>query len=182
MILKNEFCIITVSVNEQFSFGDPKNKKYDIVLNPKNYNAEDRIKAFEFDVNLFKEQKKIALISLIGEPAGDITVLDGTILTLLQNEAFLQIDVVKGEIIGIKPTDMFGSVFSLNKFGDDYIVHGEIEIARYNRDLEKLWSFSGRDIFASITGKRAFEMSDNLIKIYDFQDNYYEIDYDGKEI
>lgn len=94
----------------------------------------------------------------------------------------MQIDVVKGEIIGINPTDIFGSVFSPNKFGDDYIVHGEIEIARYNRDLEKLWSFSGRDIFASITGKRAFEMSDNLIKIYDFQDNYYEIDCDGKEI
>lgn len=182
MTLKNKFCVITFSVNEHFSFGDPKNKQYDIVLNPKNYNAEDHIKSFEFDVNLFKERKKIALISFIGEPTGDIVVLEGTVLTILQDETFLQIDVIKGEIIDEKPTDIFGSVFSINKFGDDYIVHGEIEIARYNNDFNKVWSFSGKDIFASITGKNAFEMTKNSIKLYDFQDNYYEIDYDGKEI
>lgn len=182
MILKNEFCVITISVNEHFSFNDSKNKKYDIVFNPQKYNADDDIKVFEIDVNLFKERKKIALISFIGEPTGNIAVLDGMILTIFQDEAFLQIDIIKGEIVNTKPTDIFGSVFSLNKFGDDYIVHGEIEIARYNSNLNKLWSFSGRDIFASITGKKAFEMSDNSIKLYDFQDNYYEIDYDGNEI
>ncbi len=182
MILKNKFCVITISVNEQFSFSDPKNKKYDIVLNPKKCNTKDHIKAFVFDVDLFKERKKIALVSFIGEPTGNIAVLEGTILTILQDETFLQIDVIKGEIINTKPTDMFGSVFSLNKFGNDYLVHGEIEIARYNSDLNKLWSFSGRDIFASVTGRTAFEMAENSIKLYDFQDNYYEIDYNGKEI
>ena len=182
MKLKNEFCAITLFVNEHFSFNDPKNKQYDIALNPNNYNAEDHIKAFEFDVNLFKERKKIALISFIGEPTGDIAVLDGSVLTILQDEIFLQIDVIEGKIISTKPTDMFGSAFSLNKFGDDYIVHGEIEIARYDSDFNKIWTFSGRDIFASITGKTAFEMSENSIKLYDFQDNYYEIDYNGKEV
>ena len=182
MILKDELCVITISVNEHFSFNDPKNKKYDIVLNPEKYNAEDNIKVLELDVNLFKERRKIALVSFIGEPTGDIAVLEGTILTIIQDETFLQIDILESKIINEKPTDIFGSVFSLNKFGDDYIVHGEIEIARYNSNLNKLWSFSGRDIFASITGKKAFEMSDNSIKLYDFQDNYYEIDYEGKEI
>ena len=100
----------------------------------------------------------------------------------LQNETFLQIDVIEGRIIETKPTDMFGSVFSLNKFGDDYIVHGEIEIARYDSDFNKRWSFSGKDIFASVTGRPAFEMTENSIKLYDFQDNYYEIDYNGKEV
>lgn len=88
----------------------------------------------------------------------------------------------KGQIVNIKPTDMFGSVFSLNKFGDNYILHGEIEIARYNCDFNKIWSFSGRDIFASISGKNAFEMTENSIRLYDFRDNYYEIDYNGKKI
>ena len=141
MILKNKFCIITISVNEQFAFSDPKNEQYDIVLNPENHNAEDTVKVLEFDVNLFKERKKIALISFIGEPTGDIAVLEGTVLTILQDETFLQIDVIEGKIIDTKPTDMFGSVFSLNRFGDDYIVHGEIEIARYNSNFNKIWSF-----------------------------------------
>ena len=182
MILKNKICAITISVNEHFSFNDYKNKKYDIVLNPQEYTAKDNIKVLEIDVNLFKERKKIALISFIGEPTGDIAVLDGSVLTILQDEIFLQIDVIEGKIIRTKPTDMFGSAFSLNKFGDDYIVHGEIEIARYDSDFNKIWSFSGSDIFTSITGKTAFEMSENSIKLYDFQDNYYEIDYNGKEV
>lgn len=182
MKLKNEFCAITVSVNDHFSFNDPKNDRYDIIFNPQNYNSEDSVKAIEFDVNLFKERKKIAIISFIGELEGDIAVLEGTVLTVLQDETFLQIDVINGRIITTKPTDIFGSVFSLNKFEDDYIVHGEIEIARYDSDFNKIWSFSGKDIFASVTGGPAFEMTENSIKLYDFQDNYYEIDYNGKEI
>ena len=182
MKLKNEFCAITVSVNDHFSFNDPKNDRYDIIFNPQNYNYEDSVKVLEFDVNLFEDRKKIALITFIGEPTGDIAVLEGTVLTVLQDETFLQIDVIEGRIIATKPTDMFGSVFSLNKFGDDYIVHGEIEIARYDSDFNKRWSFSGKDIFASVTGRPAFEMTENSIKLYDFQDNYYEIDYNGKEV
>ena len=182
MKLKNEFCAITFFVNEHFSFNDPKNDRYDIIFNPQNYNSEDSVKALEFDVNLFKERKKIAIISFIGELEGDIAVLDGSVLTILQDETFLQIDVIDGRIITTKPTDIFGNVFSLNKFDDDYIVHGEIEIARYDSDFNKIWSFSGKDIFASVTGRPAFEMTENSIKLYDFQDNYYEIDYNGKEI
>ena len=34
----------------------------------------------------------------------------------------------------------------------------------------------------SVTGRPAFEMTENSIKLYDFQDNYYEIDYNGKEV
>lgn len=182
MKLKNNFCEITISVKERFSFGDPKNEQYDIILNPENYTSEDAIKVFEFDVDLFNEQKKFALITFIGEPTGDIAVLEDALLTVLQDERFLQIDVIEERIIKTKPTDTFGSVFSLNKFEDDYIVHGETEIVRYNSDLNKLWSFSGKDIFASVTDKTAFEMTESSIKLYDFEDNYYEIDYNGKEI
>ena len=182
MKLKNEFCAISISVNDRFSFDDPNNKQYDIIFNPQKYNYEDNVKVFELDVNVFKEQKKFAIISFVGDPEGDIAVLDGTVLTIIQDQGFLQIDIIKGEIINIKSTDIFGSVFSLNKFGEDYIVHGEIEITRYDSKFNKLWSFSGKDIFASVTGRTAFEMAENSIKLYDFQDNYYEIDYNGKEI
>ena len=48
-------------------------------------------------------------------------------------------------------------------------------------DLEfnKVWSFSGRDIFVARTNRKSFELCDNSIKLYDFEDNYYEIGYDG---
>ena len=90
MKLKNEFCAITLFVNEHFSFDDLKNNRYDIIFNPQNYNYEDSVKVLEFDVNLFKERKRIALISFIGEPTGDIAVLDGSVLAILQDEIFFK--------------------------------------------------------------------------------------------
>lgn len=45
------------------------------------------------------------------------------------------------------------------------------------------WSFSGRDIFVRYMGEEpAFEMKSDRICLYDFEDNYYEIDYDGNVI
>ncbi|MBR2860940.1 MAG: hypothetical protein IKB86_03790 [Clostridia bacterium] len=182
MKFKNNLCTVCISVKDSFSFDDPQNKRYDVILDPLNYSNEDYIKVFEINVYLFNKQKKLALISRWGEPTDDIAALDGSILTLLQNNAFLQIDVMKGRVINVKPTDIFGCVFSLNKFGDDYIVYGEMEIARFDSKLNKLWSFSGIDIFFSPTGKTAFEMTKDTIKLYDFNDTFYEIDYNGKEI
>ena len=45
-----------------------------------------------------------------------------------------------------------------------------------------LWAFSGKDIFASVFGKLQFEIKDELICLYDFEDNYYEIDFEGNSI
>ena len=38
------------------------------------------------------------------------------------------------------------------------------------------------DIFVSITNKTAFEIKTDRICLYDFYDNYYEIDFDGNMI
>lgn len=46
----------------------------------------------------------------------------------------------------------------------------------------KKWSFSGKDIFVSLSNKKPVELRDNSICLYDFEDNYYEIDYDGNVI
>ena len=48
--------------------------------------------------------------------------------------------------------------------------------------LNRLWSFSGADIFASVTGKNPVELRERSIVLYDFEDNRYEIDYDGNVI
>lgn len=49
-------------------------------------------------------------------------------------------------------------------------------------NFAKKWSFSGKDIFVSLTEKNCFEPKENSICLYDFEDHYYEIDYNGKLI
>lgn len=180
MTIKNKICKLNISIKNEFSFGDPKNKQYDVILNPDNYDSEDYVKAFIFDVDFYGHIKKIALVVFATEPEGNIAVLKNDVLTLLQNERFLRIDLSEGYIIEEKSFEILGSVFETREFENDYIVYGEIEIARFDKLFNKLWSFSGKDIFVSNSDKKAFEISDNRIKLYDFEGNYYEIDFDGK--
>ena len=64
---------------------------------------------------------------------------------------------------------------------DDFILYGEVEIYRVDRNLEVKWIFSARDIFVRYEGDEpAFEMKEDRICLYDFINHYYEIDYDGK--
>ena len=78
--------------------------------------------------------------------------------------------------------DVFGTTFSIYRMSDGYLIYGEIEIIKLDNEFNTLWKFSGRDIFVSTTGKNAFELTDHSIKLYDFNDNFYEIDFDGKLI
>ena len=180
MKIKNELCEINISTENDFSFGDPKNSRYDVILNPDNYNNEDTVKLFVFDVDFWSKKKVIGLVAFVVEPEKNIAVLKGDVLTLLQNEKFLQIDLSSESIINIQHIDVWGSVFELIQFEEDYIVYGEVEIARFDDSLNKLWSFSGKDIFVSNSDKKSFEISGDRIKLYDFEGNYYEIDFDGR--
>ena len=63
-----------------------------------------------------------------------------------------------------------------------YIVYGEIEIIMLDLDFNKVWGFTGRDIFVSQTRKNAFVLGENSIELYDWENNYYELDFNGNLI
>lgn len=75
-----------------------------------------------------------------------------------------------------------GTMFASYPYKDDFILYGEVEIYRVTQDLTIRWSFSGKDIFVRYHNNEhepAFKMKEDRICLYDFQDNYYEINYDG---
>lgn len=56
-----------------------------------------------------------------------------------------------------------------------------MEIYRIDSNLNVVWQFSARDIFVRYQVEEpAFIMKKDRICLFDFLDNYYEIDYDGK--
>lgn len=124
-------------------------------------------------------------IALIGDYytyLEDCAILDDDILTVLQNDYITQIDLKTVQIIAGYELDVFGTTFSIYRMPDGYLIYGEIEIIKLDDGFNTVWKFSGKDIFVSITGKNAFELTDHSIKLYDFEDNFYEIDFDGKLI
>jgi hypothetical protein len=70
--------------------------------------------------------------------------------------------------------------FGIHYLGEDYVVHGELEIAKLDKDGKIVWKQSGRDIWTTIEGINNFTVNNDCILATDWEYNRYKFDYDGK--
>ena len=76
----------------------------------------------------------------------------------------------------------WATCFSIHKYQDTFITHGETSISRLNRDGKILWQHGGADIFVTLYEGTPFEMHDTYISLTDFNGSKYRIDYNGNSI
>ena len=76
----------------------------------------------------------------------------------------------------------WATCFSIHKYQDTYIVHGEMSISRIDRTGKVLWNYSGADIFVCLYEGTPFEMHEDFISMTDFNGTKYRINYEGKSI
>ena len=76
----------------------------------------------------------------------------------------------------------WATCFSIHRYRDSYITHGEMSISRIDRNGNILWSYGGADIFVCLQKGNPFEMYDNYIELTDFNGSMYRINYDGGTI
>lgn len=183
MLLSNDLCTVKIYIDETYTINSADNKHYDIIYNHEQYRKTDYYKVLIIHIDLFSKELSIALIGDYYSYDEGCALLNDDILTVLQNDDITQINVKTGLIINrIHLIDNFGINYAIYKSKTGYIIYGEINITALNNDFQTEWTFSGRDIWASVTGKNPFELCDDRIKLYDFNDNYYEIDLNGKVI
>jgi len=72
--------------------------------------------------------------------------------------------------------------FEIYKYQDSYIIHGELEIARLDKNGKILWQQSGSIIFTTLDGKDNFIITDNYILATDWENRKYKIDFNGQLI
>lgn len=70
--------------------------------------------------------------------------------------------------------------FQLFKNEDDYIIHGEFQVTKLDKDGNKVWEFGGADVFVSIDNEEEFIIESDGILLTDFAKTKYKIDFDGK--
>lgn len=182
MELKSIKCRIEVNVDETFNLGSTEHSAYDLVLNVDNYTLEDYYRVLSVSVNLFNEQYSVALVGSGQSWSDNCAVLEGKILTIIQDNRVIKFDLEQRIVISTYETNLYGCAFGLYSIPDGYVIHGELEVAMYDKEFHKKWGFSGRDIFVSITNKQAFQLREDRVCLYDFEDNYYEVDYNGNLI
>lgn len=137
---------------------------------------------FSVQIDLFSKTISIALIGSLYSSDKDCAVLEDKTLTILQNDSIVQLNVNDGTMINFKEFDCFGCNYGIYRIQNGYIVYGEIDIIMLDFEFNKKWEFSGKDIFVSISDKKAFELCENSIKLHDFEGDFYEIDFSGKLI
>lgn len=182
MELQNEVCYVKISVDEMYTVDSTDNKPYDLILNPDSYKHNDIYKVFSIEITNSSGKIRLALVGDFYSYDTDCAVLEDEVLTVLQNNSIVQIDMNNGLILRSKKFECFGCNYGIFKVKNGYIIYGEIEILMLDFEFDKKWAFLGKDIFVSLSGKKSFELCENSIKLYDIENNYYEIDYMGNLI
>lgn len=165
-----------------YTIGSADNRPYDRVFNPEELGGGDYRKVCRLAVEDFQtgEETQAALIGAGTWCVEGCAVLNGAVLTVLMDRRALQLSLDPFEQLDSKKISADGPLLALYPWGEDFLVHGELEVLRLDRRLRVLWSFSGRDIFVTRGGGKAFEMEQGRIRLRDWEGNRYELDPDGK--
>lgn len=184
--LQNEKYFVEISVDETYKIGSDDNYKYDIVMNPAEIVDDDDADMYNA-LHITVKGHGNAEFALIGSryaSPGNCAVLEDNILTVMQNDFITRIDLETMTIVACHEieVDYLGVYYGIYRVPNGYLVYGEVLVLKLDEDFQVVWKFSGHDIFVSITGKNTFEITQDTIKLYDFYDNYYELDFDGNMI
>jgi len=182
MRLKNQYCCISIETDPTYVIGAPQSSRYNKTLNLGNYEAQEFYKVLCVKIDLYVREYTMAIIGDGQSWDEDCAILEGTALTILQGWQILQVNVLTGELIKSAAIDSMGCNLGLYKIHDKYLIHGEIDITMLNSDFQKLWYFSGRDIFVANSKTKAIEIKEDRICLNDFEGNYYELSFEGNEI
>ena len=182
MYLENDKYIVNIAVDTTYTIDSADNKPYDLVFNPSNMKHNDYSKTLCIEVVFHEQAKTMALIGGLYCYDSDCAILEEDILTVLQNNMITQINLSTDTLVQYKVLDTIGCNFGIYQKSNYYIIYGEIEIIRLNQKFDKVWAFSGADIFVSQNGEYPFAMVDDKIMLNDWNGTYYEIDLNGNLI
>ena len=176
-ILQNDRYTIDITEDNTFTIDSTDNRKYDLLMNPTE--LKHSYKALRISVKGNVNQEIVLIGDCLTFVQENCAILEDNILTVLLNNHITQINMETLEIVGGYEIDVFGTTFAIYRMVDGYLIYGEIEIIKLDNNFNIVWNFSGKDIFVSVSGKNAFELTAESIKLYDFEDNFYELDFDG---
>ena len=107
------------------------------------------------------------------------TLQEEECLILIFFDEIQQLDVKTGTVLRKVKCPNMGGLIDICSVEDAYIIHGELELFRYDKQLNRIWKFCGRDIFATIDDEKAFWLEGNIIHCRDWLGWHYVLDLDG---
>lgn len=137
-------------------------------------------------IKIFHENKllKSAVVGSIGGGSGiheTSTIIEDDRALICCSDSVFCLSIPELSLLWKTKADQ-ATCFEIFKHKDDYIVHGELEISRIDKNGEIVWQQGGRDIFTTLEGKDGFAITDEYILATDWENRKYKFDYNGKII
>lgn len=171
---------ITIKEAPPYSFDSTDNKTYDNVIV---IEEKDFCKCIEVEIEQYCKIKTVLMVVPYYTPLESFVAPHKDGLFMMLNDVLCVFSPETATVTKQTRIKSLGSMFEVYQLGNDYILYGELEIYRISEDLTVKWTFSGRDIFVRCQGAEpAFSLKQDRICLYDFEDNYYEISFEGKLI
>lgn len=175
MTLENQSYIITSAVESK-----PDLHQFNIVINPNQTNTNDFYMARIFQITpRHGKCVSLAVVDLLCAGYEPYAVLENHLLTMVQFQSIIRIDL-QNYVYEYIECDNMGGLHEIHAIEDGYILWGEGDIFRYDRELHRLWQFMGRDILVSLHAAKHFWIEEDRIHCRDFLGWHYILDLNGK--
>ena len=174
---------IDIYDEQTFTEGSADNvNEYDLVYFDKSdyqFTSVYGIKVFQGDRLI-----KSAIIGSIGGKTAihnTSTIIENDRLLVFCSDTIFCLSIPDLTLLWRTQADL-ATCFEIYKYKDSYIIHGELEITRLDKDGKILWQQGGADIFTTLDGKESFSITDNYILVTDWENRKYKFDFDGQLI
>ena len=137
-------------------------------------------------IRIYRDSQIIESCIIIGSggAAGihqNLFIIDNNRLLICCCDTIFNFKLPELELIWKTQADQ-ATCFQIFKHKDEFIVHGELQVTKLDKDGNKIWEFGGTDIFVSIDNEGEFKIENDGILLTDFAKTKYKIDFDGNLI
>ncbi|OSZ82338.1 hypothetical protein CAP35_03460 [Chitinophagaceae bacterium IBVUCB1] len=109
----------------------------------------------------------------------DNILIDDSYLLLCVSDCVYRLRLPNLELDWKRKCDV-ATCFTISKFKEDYLIHGELQIVRLSKQGDIKWVFSARDIFVLPNRESQLLIDNDVISIKDWQGYIYYLDENGK--
>lgn len=136
-----------------------------------------------FGIKIFQEETliKSAVIGSIGGATvihDSSTIIENDRLVLCCADSIFCLSIPELTLLWKTQADQ-ATCFQIYKYEDSYIIHGELEISRLDRNEKILWQHGGSDIFTTLDGNENFVITKDFILATDWENRKYKFGFDG---
>lgn len=182
MILSNGNFNIEINKDSQYTLFSADNRFYNHTIQMEEYNRNDFVCAYCICIHSLMLDYKIAIIARAYGSIENCAVLEDNRLVFLADDYVVFFDLIAQTLEKKIKVFGFGTGIEIYPFDNGYIVNGEVDIIKIDKSGNKIWSFSGRDIWVTPNGESSINILGDSILLTDFEGYTYHLDKLGREI